>query len=185
MSREHLSFEAPDISALAKSLKRELDGRNERPGHVELLNILSRAAGFRNFQHLKASRAAESRMSAPAEPAAAVDHARVEVALRCFEADGVLARWPARTGLQQLCLWVLWAAFPAETDMSEKDVNMLLKTRHRFGDHALLRREMVNRKLLFRTPDCRLYRRIEQRPPPEALALFAALARKGRAGRPD
>lgn len=181
MSREYVSFEAPDISALARSLKRELDGRDGKPGHVELLNILSRAAGFRNFQHLKASRAAEGRISAPAEPAAMVDHARVEAAMRCFEADGMLARWPARTSLQQLCLWMLWAAVPAETDMSEKDVNTLLKTRHRFGDHALLRREMVNRKLLFRTADCRLYRRIEQRPPPEALALFRAVARKGAA----
>lgn len=172
MSRDIFPYEVPDMALLAKTLKRELENRDKSPGHVEFLNILSRAAGFRNFQHLRASKAAEARGKAPVLPQEPVDHARVEAALRCFDGDGVLTRWPARTSIQQLCLWPLWAAFNAEQDMSEKEVNAVLKAHHAFGDHVLLRREMVNQKLLQRTPDCRIYRRVERRPPAEALSVM-------------
>ncbi|WP_454287808.1 DUF2087 domain-containing protein [Rhizobium arsenicireducens] len=56
--------------------------------------------------------------------------------------------------------------------MTERQVNELVKRRHAFGDHALIRREMVNLKLLSRTADCRSYRRVERRPPADALALI-------------
>lgn len=172
MSRIIHAYQAPDLSALAKTLKRELDARTDPPGHVEILNMLSRAAGFRNYQHLKASRAAEARLSAPPSPEPQVDFRRVEAAARCFDATGVLLRWPGKTHLQQLCLWKLWSFFPSEEELNEKAVNALLKRHHAFGDHALIRREMVNLRLLSRTPDCRLYRRVERRPPPDALALI-------------
>lgn len=172
MSRIINSYEAPDLSALARSIKRELDSKVEKPGHVEILNILSRAAGFRNYQHLKASRAAETRLASPVEPEVAVDFRRVEAAARCFDPAGVLLRWPGRTNLQQLCLWKLWSVFPADAEMTEPEVNAILKRRHAFGDHALVRREMVNLGLLSRTADCRSYRRVERRPPPDALALI-------------
>jgi hypothetical protein len=172
MSRTIHTYEAPDLSALARTIKRELDARSEMPGHVEILNILSRAAGFRNYQHLKASRAAELRLAAAPEPEGRVDCRRVETAARCFDADGILLRWPGRTNLQALCLWKLWSLFPAEVDMTERQVNDLLIGHNAFGDHVLLRREMVNLKLLARTADCRSYRRVERRPPPDALALI-------------
>lgn len=172
MSRIIHAYEAPDLSALARTIKRELDARAEKPGHVEILNILSRAAGYRNYQHLKAARAAESRMAEPVVEAPVVDFQRVEVAARCFDAAGVLVRWPAKTSLQQLCLWRLWSEFPAGQEMNERQVNDLLKRRHAFGDHALVRREMVNQRLLSRSTDCRVYRRVERQPPPDALALI-------------
>ncbi len=175
MSRISLPYQAPDVSALARLLKREIHAREDKPGHVELLNILAKAAGYRNFQHLKASDAARDRLAAPQPEPEAVDFRRVEDAARCFAADGVLTRWPARTVIQQLCLWRLWARFPADRDLSEREVNEILKAAHAFGDHVLLRREMFNQKLLDRTADCRVYRRIEQRPPSEALALIRGL----------
>lgn len=176
MSRLFHSYAAPDMSALARLLKRELDGRTSAPGHsnlshVELLNILARAAGFRNYQQMIASRAAEQRLQAEPPAEEAVDYRRVEAAARCFDGD-VLARWPAKTSQQQLCLWRLWSLFPSGTDLSEPQVNAFLKRHHRFGDHVLLRREMIDRRLLSRTPDCSRYRRIERRPPPDALALI-------------
>ncbi|MBB4955489.1 hypothetical protein H4S14_003560 [Agrobacterium vitis] len=97
----------------------------------------------------------------------------VEAVFRCFDDQGVLLRWPSKTSHQRLSLWRLWAAFPANCDMEEKQVNDRLKALNGFGDHVLLRREMVNNKLLSRSQDCRLYRRIEQRPPPEARAVLA------------
>ncbi|HCL66225.1 MAG TPA: hypothetical protein DIC56_15580 [Rhizobium sp.] len=172
MSRTMHPYQAPDMSALARMLKRELDGREDKPGHVELLNILAKAAGYRNYQHMKASDAARERMADTQPQPEIVDYRRVEAAMRCFDAEGVLLRWPARTSQQQLCLWKLWSLFPSDCDLSEPQVNDLLKRYHRFGDHVLLRRELFNQGLLFRTPDCRLYRRIERRPPPDALALI-------------
>ena len=46
MSRMTHANAAPDLSALAKNLKRELDARAALPGHVELLNMLTRAVGL-------------------------------------------------------------------------------------------------------------------------------------------
>ncbi len=74
--------------------------------------------------------------------------------------------------MQQLCLWKLWSFFPCGEEMAEGQVNDLLRTHHTFGDHVLIRREMVNMGLLSRTPDCRIYRRVERRPPEDALALL-------------
>ncbi len=98
MSRTLLPYHADDLSALARALKRELDAREKRPGHVEWLNILVRATGYRNFQHYKAEAGAlPSRPDTPAMPLAhampepeAVDLKRVEAVARCFDHKGVL-----------------------------------------------------------------------------------------------
>ncbi len=60
MSKTVSGMVVTDVSAFAKSIRRELlareTGTDHRPvSHLELLNILARSAGFRNFQHLKAS----------------------------------------------------------------------------------------------------------------------------------
>ncbi len=179
MSRTVLPYHADDLSALARALKREVDARQKPPGHVEWLNILVRATGYRNFQHFRAQAALGAGPVAPVADAAPdeaaaepVDFKRVEAAIRCFDDKGLLLRWPAKTTHQRLCLWRLWSAFPAERDLTEPEVNAFLKARNGFGDHVLIRREMVNLKLIGRDPDCRRYRRIEQRPPAEALAVI-------------
>lgn len=181
MSRTTHAFSAPDLSALAKTLKRELEERAELPGHVELLNMLTRAVGFRNYQHFKASRAAEQRLANPpvveAEPA--VDFRRVELTARCFAGTDVLVRWPGKFNQQQLALWVLWSFLPAGVEMPEKAVNDVLMRHNGFADHVLIRRELVNMGLLTRTRDCRLYRRMEKRPPPEARALIRLVSSRG------
>ncbi|MDH4439695.1 MAG: DUF2087 domain-containing protein [Rhizobium sp.] len=174
MSRTTHAYEAPDLSALAKSLKRELEARADKPGHVELLNMLTRAVGFRNYQHFKSSRAAEERLSRPVavEPEPPVDFRRVELTARCFAGTDVLVRWPGKLNQQQLALWVMWSYLPAGEDLAEKTVNAVLARHNGFGDHVLLRRELVNMGLVTRTQDCRLYRRVEKRPPAEARALI-------------
>lgn len=172
MSRVVHPFHAADISALAKAMTRELENMPEKPGHVQLLNLLARSVGYRNFQHFRASSAAQSRMQVPVLAPDPVDFRLVEAVSRCFDADGVLLRWPSKTSHQRLSLWRLWATFPTDCDVLEAEVNARLKALNGFGDHVLLRREMVNNKLLSRSNNCRLYRRVEQRPPPEALALL-------------
>jgi pyrroloquinoline quinone (PQQ) biosynthesis protein C len=59
MTRQLVPFSTPDVSAFTKTLKNFLDERHVAgklpPSHVELLNLLARAAGMRNFAALKAS----------------------------------------------------------------------------------------------------------------------------------
>ena len=54
MSRTQIAFASADISALARSLKEQLADLGETPSHVQMLNMLAKSAGYRNFQHLKA-----------------------------------------------------------------------------------------------------------------------------------
>src|SRR5687767_3674222 len=58
MTRLLVPFATPDVSALAKTLKGFLHERHDAgkppPTHVELLNLLARSAGLRNFATLKA-----------------------------------------------------------------------------------------------------------------------------------
>jgi hypothetical protein len=83
--RELLPLQCADLSAFAKSLRTQLATHQalsaELPGHVQLLNMLARAAGHRNVQSLKAQAASERvararealalREAAPALPAMA------------------------------------------------------------------------------------------------------------------
>jgi hypothetical protein len=172
MSRTVLPFAATDMSALARSLGRELAACAEKPGHVQLLNMLARATGYRNFQHYRAQLDASGRLTTVAPTPDPVDHLLVERVARHFDGNGLFLRWPSKTSHQALALWCLWARMPAGCVLREKDVNAILKANHLFGDHVLLRRELCDYQMLARTADCREYRRIERRPPPEALGLI-------------
>ena len=182
MPRTAIAFASADVSALARSLREQLTAHRELPSHVQLLNMLAKANGYRNFQHLKAE--AEAAPAAPRSPAslppAPVDEARVARVAGHFGDDGTLLRWPSRTNHQELCLWVMWARYPAGTIMDERGISAWLNERHTFGDAALLRRTMVTMGLVTRTQDGREYRRVEQKPPPELSPLLARMdARRG------
>jgi hypothetical protein len=101
----------------------------------------------------------------------------VERVARYFDCEGQLTAWPAKTTDQRLALWALWAKLPPEAVMTEQQISAWLQDRHRFGDPALLRRELVQTGLMTRTLDCREYRRVEQRPPGEAMALIRNISR--------
>lgn len=171
-------FTAPDLSRFARALGRALHERHERhpepPGHVELLNLLARAAGHRNVQTWRAAalrsdaeppRFGDAR-DEPVTPAPLTDRARQ--ALRLYDAQGRLVRWPNKYSIQCLVLWPLWMQFEARRVYREAEVNAILKAWHHFGDHAILRRELVNHRLLTRTSDCAEYRRLSARPDEEA-----------------
>jgi hypothetical protein len=156
--------------------------------HVQLLNMLVRAVGYRNFQHYRAQFAAQERLerlaapepTAPEEP---VDLRRVERAARHFGPDGLLARWPGKVSLQRLCLWWVWSRLPAGRELTGTQMDDALRACHHFGDHALLRRWLCDLGMATRTPDGRQYRRVEQRPPQEALALLQHLRDRERHAR--
>lgn len=174
MTRTTIPFHAGDISSLARILRTQLIARDGVPGHVELLNILARAVGRRNFQQLRAEiqDGAPAQIAVPDQAAAPIDPRRMERVRRCFADDGKLSRWPAKREDQVLALWGLWAQIPSRRDFTEQEISQVLRGLHDFGDHALLRRELVESRLVSRTPDCRAYRRVEQPPPTDAAELI-------------
>jgi len=185
MSRESFPFSVDDIAALAKSLRGCLAGRaGAAPGHVEMLNMLAKAAGCRNFQHYRANVLAREQLSQPrplAQAEAPVDFVRLRRLLRHFDASGRLVRWPSKHSEQQPCLWLLWSRLPGRQIMNEREVGEHLHACHVFGDVALLRRRLCDVGLMTRTPDCREYRRVEGRPSPLGLELIRHLSRSGAA----
>jgi len=181
MSRTPLPLFTGDVSDFARSLRGQLSSCDHTPGHVELLNMLARSAGFRNFQHFRAQCEAHNRLNtppAPAAPIATVDTGLVLRAARYFDASGNLTRWPGKFSHRGPCLWVIWSKIPPRQDMSEPAINAHINRAHVFEDHALLRRELFDRRMVSRTPDGRVYRRIERQPTPEALALIRTLGER-------
>jgi hypothetical protein len=173
MPRETIALTIPDLSDFARALRARLEGEPALPGHQALLGHLAAAAGFRNWQHLRAALGPAPAPAPPPDPAAL---RRLERAAHVWDAAGRMKHWPGQTALQGLCLWVFWARMPAGVEMTEPEVNALLRAGHLFGDHVLLRRSLIDHRLVRRSPDCRSYARIEQPPPPEALALIRRLS---------
>ena len=182
MSRSPLSFVVPDASLFAKALGQSLKTRHAAgsppPGHVELLNLVARALGHRNLQSLQAATAAAP-LPAPVlaaedrpPPTKLTDNARK--ALGQFDSRGRLLRWPVKYSVQTLAMWVLWTLFDGRRVYTEAEVNQILKGANAFDDHATLRRELVNHKLLTRKSDCSEYRKLPARPNDEARALLQA-----------
>lgn len=175
MSRIPMPFHAEDISALARALKGELARLDHQPGHVDVLNMLARGIGYRNFQHFRAQAAAREKLATPPPPPEPVDYVRLRRAARHFDPGGGMIRWPGKHSERVLCLWVLWSRLPPRQVFSEKQINEMLTLEHGFGDPALLRRELVDGGWLTRTRDCSEYRRVERQPPTEAEAFIANL----------
>ncbi|WP_338720120.1 DUF2087 domain-containing protein [Devosia sp. XK-2] len=171
MSKSIQSLVIPDLSAFAKALRLQIAKADANPSHVEMLNMLARSAGFRNYQHFKS-------VSDDAPPVEPVDMTLVERVSRHFDADGILLRWPSKNSLQPLCLWALWARMEPGRDYTDRDNTELLNGWASFGDHALLRRALVDMGYVARTPDGRTYRRIEQKPPAELSALLKRITRQ-------
>ncbi len=207
MTRTALPYSAPDLSALARLLERALDDHlvthGRLPGHVEMMNLLARGAGRRNLQEYKAGIERSDAATTPGAPLPAagpdcwfdapelLDPAatpallvapplsdRAAKTLKCFDFSGRLMRWPPKLSQQQLAMWVLWTRFDARRTYTEAEVNHVLKAWHTFGDHATLRRELINHQLMTRKDDCSEYRKLPQWPGDEAQGLLRALRKR-------
>ncbi len=174
MSKDPIGLAVTDISAFSRRLVPELKKHDRVPSHLSLLNMLARAAGFRNYQHLRASNTAQQRL-AETRSEGTVDYRLVERALHQFDAQGRLLRWPSRRPVQELCLWVMWSNLPAGTHLHERQVNAILNAAHLFGDAALLRRSLVGLALVRRNLDGSDYQRLEKRPPDDAQQLITRI----------
>jgi len=179
MSRPAFALAITDLSAFARSVRGQLAPLGPAPSHLEMLNILSRAAGYRNFQHFRAE--AEDTVPTPIEapptpPAPTADLDKVAKLARYFDADGVMKSWPARTNHQNLAMWVMWSRLPPREQFTEIEISEMLDLWHGFGDRALLRRSMVDGRLVERTRDGRAYWRVEREPPPELGPLLRRIS---------
>ena len=74
-----------------------------------------------------------------------------------LDKNGRIVRWPKKTYDKINVLKYLQGKFEPDKKYSEVEVNAVLKTWHTFNDHALLRRELFDKFLLERTPDCKEY----------------------------
>lgn len=179
MPRTAVPLAVDDLSPFAKTLRQSLDQHDGVPSHVELLNFIAKAAGFANYQHLRADAETADRLKAAAEPGPRADLGQVEKAARYFDDNGVLTSWPSRLALQTLSQWVFWSRIPRGEVFTEREVSDLIRGWHAFGDHALIRRAMVDAKMLERNQNGREYRRIERTPPPELGPLLEQLKTSG------
>lgn len=196
MPREFIALHADDISAFAKSLRQQLtehltssqtDKSDAAPSHLSLLNMLARAAGHRNIQALRAAaQQTGAGVSSPskltpvhAPPARGPSHPALselaDRALRQFDAQGRLVRWPSRHQVQRYAIWGLWLHFDSRRVYTEAEVNEVINAHHNFGDHCTLRRELVEMKLLARSDGGREYRKLAARPTEDLLPLLREL----------
>ena len=188
MTRLLVPLSTHDVSAFAKTLKGFLDERHAEgkapPSHVELLNLLARAAGMRNFATLKkvvqaaplADKVQPKRMTSENNEAVNLTSlsATVRKALLQFDDAGRLVRLPNKLSVQQMTIWALWTQFAANRKYTEKEVNAIVNGFHTFGDQATLRRELVNMKLLGRKSDCSEYWKEPHRPSEEVQDFLRA-----------
>jgi hypothetical protein len=172
-----------DMSAFAKSLRDQIDRLEHAPSHVEMLNLLSRAAGYRNFQQLRAQ--AQQEVAAPLAPSPVIersssqpqaDEVRVMRTLRVYDQAGRIVRWPSKRSQQEICLWFLWSKIPPRRSFGEREISHFLDGLHLFEDPALLRRDLVDLRLMTRNRDGSDYRRVEREPPPELKLLLSKVA---------
>jgi len=177
MTKEPIFLPIADLAGFSRALARQLGAGG--PSHLTLMNMLARAAGYANLQHLRASGVATPAPEIAADPPDARLVARV---LAQFDAAGRLMQWPAKRSVQTPALWALWACLPAGKVMSEAEISALLDGEHLFGDAAILRRTLVACGLVARGAGAVDYCRVETPPPAIARAVMRAVAqrRKGR-----
>ncbi len=148
MSRDVIPLTIDDLSDFAKRLRASLQESDDIPGHLAFLGHISRAAGYQNYQHLKATNAKPVPLSDPAQPGQRPSDQpaprALERALRSFDGTGVMSHWPKAYSAQALAMWAFWDALPGRVDLTESEVNDVLRARSSFGDHVLLRRSLID-----------------------------------------
>lgn len=74
-----------------------------------------------------------------------------------INSDGIVFRWVKKETEKEAVMQYLQTKFEVGKHYTEREVNDILKQWHSFNDHALLRRELFDRRYLERTADCREY----------------------------
>lgn len=171
MSRDVISFTIDDLSAFTKSLRRALKtSPTETPGQVEMLGHVARAAGYRNFQHLRSQHS----------PKPLANRKRVGRALRYFSDAGLWQDWPLKRGTRELCLWVIWSRLQKARVWTEREISAEIDQHTGFRDAAQIRRSLIEMGLLTRNIDGSRYSRVEREIDVDALCLLAELKQRAK-----
>jgi len=73
------------------------------------------------------------------------------------DSNGIIYRWPKRKEEKLAVLVYIKSKFEKDNIYTEIEVNKIINEWHSFGDHALIRRELIVNSLMNRTPDCTKY----------------------------
>jgi N-acetylglutamate synthase-like GNAT family acetyltransferase len=82
----------------------------------------------------------------------------MDIGLRLLQNDKIL-RWPKKEAEKLFVLEHIVKNIPSESILTEKQINEIIKDSILFDDYVLVRRELVERQFIERTPDCREYKR--------------------------
>jgi hypothetical protein len=195
MTKLALPFFAPDVSAFAKALSASLAARGETkmgaPSHLELLNLIVKAVGARNYQAWRASVESAAKNATElarnrVETAPQVSPEKsfppiVEKALRVFDEQARMTRWPVDRKVQRLCTWFMWSRFEKRRAYHEREVNALLSPWTTFQAHVTMRRELVNDALVTRDIEGSNYQRVDIVPPEEVRMFLKAISARVKA----
>lgn len=77
----------------------------------------------------------------------------MDIVKRFLDEEGMIAQLPAKGKPRLDVLEYLAEKFETGRDYREKEVNAIISGWHTFGDYFLLRRELIDHRLLLRTPD--------------------------------
>ncbi len=72
---------------------------------------------------------------------------------RFLNEEGKISQWPAKQALKLEILKYLAGKFELDKTYTEKEVNAIINDWHTFNDYFLLRRGLVDAKLMKRTKD--------------------------------
>jgi hypothetical protein len=72
---------------------------------------------------------------------------------RFLNPEGKITQLPQKSSVRLAVLEYLAQKFETERSYTEHEVNAVCENWHTFGDYFLLRRELIDRGLLFRKPD--------------------------------
>jgi len=89
-----------------------------------------------------------------------------------LDRDGCLIQYPVKFKPKMLSLFYLASKFENGKKYTEKEVNELLKSWHTFGDWAMLRRDLYDKRFLGREQNCSLYWLEEPQPTMSDFALY-------------
>ncbi len=83
-------------------------------------------------------------------------------AIRGFFDGDKLKQWPGKYSKKLLCIEYIAEKIEAGKEFSDAEIKEVLNEWHTFNDPATLRRELIEAKVLDRSPDGRLYWKVEK-----------------------
>jgi hypothetical protein len=69
--------------------------------------------------------------------------------------------WPSKPDKKQAAVEYLASKFEFDKEYLEKEVSEIIRNNHTFNDHPMLRRELIDRRLLARTTNGAKYWRVK------------------------